>query len=129
MWVDVSGLVDRCHAFHALVEGFLVEWDQVVMAFGQGFAQGFYHILQCHYGDYFQQRTQHNHIECLHIVHLGSHVHGIDAVDVYVGSDGWSADSVRIIDKCAVGLDTMFKALQRGLVEDDGRVEGAHYGR
>ena len=97
------------YQLHALLDSLFIHGDEVVMAFGKGFPQTFNDILQCHHGFDFQQSAQHNHVECLGVVHLVGCIHGINAVDVDVLACGWIDDAVSVVDKYAARLYFAFK--------------------
>ena len=58
-----------------------VQGDEVVMALGQRFLEGLLHALIADHGSHLQQTAKNNHVKDLAVLHLGSLVHRIDAID------------------------------------------------
>ena len=118
-----------CGELDASAQSLFVGGDEVVVACGQGFAQGLEYVLDLNYGVESEQGTEDYHVEALGVAHLCGYVHSIDFVDVDICAAGRDADAVAVVDEGAAGFDLRLELLQRGLVEDDGGVESADDGR
>ena len=57
-----------------------------------------------YYGAYLQQSAEHNHIEHLRVLHLGSLIHSIDAIDVDIVALRNIEDTEAVVDENATGL-------------------------
>ena len=92
------------------------------MALGQRLEQSLLKAVGGHYGADFQQSAEHNHVEHLRILHLGSLVHGVDAIDVDVIAHGSLGDAEAVVDEDAAGLHLRQELVERRLIEHDGHV-------
>ena len=96
------------HFFNNLgtfLEGLHIEGDQRVMALGKGLEEGLLHTLVAYDGSHLEQTTEHNHVEHLAVLHLGSLVHGVDLVDGDVLTGGLVDDTKAVVDENTTGLD------------------------
>lgn len=99
------------------------------MALGQAFKESSIESGGAHYGADLEQAAEDYHIEDLGIVHLSRLVHSVDAIDSDVAALGRIHNAIAVVDEDAARLDLRFKLVERGLVEHDGYVVMAEYGR
>ena len=90
-----------------------VQRDEVVMTLGQCFLESFLHALVAHHGSHLQQSAQHNHVEHLGVLQLGSLVHGVNAIDGDVLTRRRIDDAVAVVDKNASGFDLRHELVER----------------
>ena len=114
---------------HAFGYGLFVEGDEVVMAFGQGFAERFHYGFGINYGAQSQQRAEQNHVVCFGVLHLDGSIHCVYGHHGDIGAGGQMVYTRGVVDQSAAGLNFAFKLIEALLVEDNGSVECVEYGR
>lgn len=96
----------------AAAQGLFVGGDEVVVARGQGLAQGLEHILNLNHGVESEEGAEDDHVEALGVAHLCGYVHSIDFMDVDICAAGRDADAVAVVDEGAAGFDLRLELLQ-----------------
>lgn len=94
------------------LNGFHVQWYQVMMALRKRLEKSFLYTALAHYRTNLQHGTQHNHIEDLGVLHLHGLLHGIQTVDLNVCAGGRIDDAVAVVDEDATRLQLRLELLE-----------------
>ena len=83
-----------------------------MMTLGQRLEERFLHTLVTYNGANLEKSAKHNHIEHLRVLHLGSLVHSIDAIDGDILSRRRIDDSKAVVDEYSTRFDFRFKLVE-----------------
>ena len=83
-----------------------------MMALGKCFLERFFYAVGTYHRSHLQQSTQHNHVKHLAVLHLGSLVHRVNAIDGDVLTCWRVQNAIAIVNQDATRLQLGFKLLQ-----------------
>ena len=92
------------------------------MTLRQRLVESLVQSVGAYYRTNLEQSAKYNHVEHLGVLHLGSLVHGINAIDGNVLALWRIDDSIAVINKDSSSLHLGLKLIERRLVEHDGHI-------